>query len=488
MQIMDNSFFRNNTAKVNKIIATILWLTLLAFCFFISSKQVELAVLFSLLVELSIATFLMYRKKKPVTTMVVLMIAILTATTQYIQSPGAGMLIVVVLCVISLYLNRVLLYGFGAMYNIAYIVIYYADHQQYDTTFFMTIGFIELTIVALYFVCKRGRDLIQVALDKEAEARDLVKALDNMVKVIRENTSTLNTDIASCNDDIRNLKQMSDTVTSNIQEVTEGIRDQSGSITHISEMMNTADAQMVEINQMSHRLAQISSDNGQVVRQSSDQIVQMGNQMNMINGAVTDSMTTVQELNQSMDDVNTFLSAINQIADQTHLLALNANIEASRAGEAGAGFAVVAHEVKKLAQESSDTVKQINEIIHNIKRKTQLVVEKAAIGNAAVKEGEAITGQVLESFDHIRSTFEHVDQYIAKELDMTDQMSLIFTQVRTQVDHISDISQEHAVATEGVLATTQEQENNIDVIYEFIGRINHSSLRLQELIGNHNKE
>lgn len=67
-------------------------------------------------------------------------------------------------------------------------------------------------------------------------------------------------------------------------------------------------------------------------------------------------------------------------------------------------------------------------------------------------------------------------------------MSLIFTQVRTQVDHISDISQEHAVATEGVLATTQEQENNIDVIYEFIGRINHSSLRLQELIGNHNKE
>lgn len=63
MQVMDNSFFRNNTAKVNKIIATILWLTLVAFCFFISSKQVELAVVFSLFVELSIATFLMYRKK-----------------------------------------------------------------------------------------------------------------------------------------------------------------------------------------------------------------------------------------------------------------------------------------------------------------------------------------------------------------------------------------------------------------------------------------
>lgn len=68
MQITDNSFFRNNTAKVNKIIATILWLTLVAFCFVIGSKQVELAVVLSLFVELSIATFLMYRKKKPVMT------------------------------------------------------------------------------------------------------------------------------------------------------------------------------------------------------------------------------------------------------------------------------------------------------------------------------------------------------------------------------------------------------------------------------------
>lgn len=479
---MNNSFFKNNTEKVNKIIATILWLTLISFCFFIDNNQVEIAVVFSLLLELVIATGLIYKKKYPVMTMVILMIAILTCTTPYIESPGAGMLIMVVLCVVSLYLNRVLLYGFGGLYNIAYIVIYFARHQQFDTVFFMTIGFIELTIVALYFVCKRGTNLIHVALHKEEEARELLAALDNMVGVIRENTSTLNADIASCNNDIGALKNMSNTITANIKEVTKGIRDQSGSITHISEMMNKADGKMSEINQMSHSLSDISEKNGQVVRQSSDRIVQMGKQMNIINSTVTDSLATVEELNKSMDDVNTFLSAINQISDQTNLLALNANIEAARAGEAGAGFAVVANEVKKLAQECSNTVKQIDGIIHHIKSKTQLVVEKANNGSAAVKEGEAITSQVLESFDNIRSTFQHIDQYIAQEMDMTDQMSLIFTRVRKQVDHISDISQKHAAATEGVLTTTQEQENNIDMIYEFVGKINNSSIRLQELI------
>ncbi|MFE6073890.1 methyl-accepting chemotaxis protein [Paenibacillus sp. NPDC057886] len=374
------------------------------------------------------------------------------------------------------------------MYNIAYIVIYYSGHQQYDSTFFMTIGFIELTIVALYFVCKRGRDLIQVALNKEAEARELVTALDTMVGVIRENTSMLNTDIASCNKDIHMLKNMSNTITTNIQEVTEGIRDQSGSIAHISEEVNQADRKMSEINQLSHRLADISDQNGQVVRQSSDRIMQMGNQMAIINTTVTDSMTTVEELNNSMDDVNTFLTAIKQISDQTNLLALNANIEASRAGEAGAGFAVVANEVKNLAQECSNTVKQIDEIIYTIKRKTQLVVEKAANGSAAVQEGKTISSQVLESFDHIKSTFEHIDQYIAKEMDMTDQMSLIFNRVRQQVDYISAISQKHAAATEDVLATTQEQKSNMDVIYEFMGKINHSSIRLQDLIGKNEEE
>lgn len=481
---MNESFLRTNAAKVNKIIASILWLTLIGFALFflLGSNQVRAEVVFSLLLELLFVTWFIFKKKYQLQTTVILVIATLTCTIPYIESPGAGMLIVVVLCIVSLYLNKGLLYGFGGLYNISYIVIYYSEHRQFDSTFYMTLGFIELTIVALYFVCKRSADLIQVSLRKEAEAKELLAALDNMVGVIHESTSALNVDIAHCNNDIGVLKEISDTITANIQEVGEGVVDQSGSITHISGMMNEADGKMAEMNQLSQSLADTSEATGQVVHQSSVRIHQMGNQMSMINSAVTESMTTVEELNQSMDDVNAFLSAINQISDQTNLLALNANIEAARAGEAGAGFAVVAKEIQKLAQQCLSTVKQIDGIIENIKSKTQLVVEKTNNGSLAAKEGEALSRQVLESFDNIRTAFERINAYIANELEMTDHVSLIFSQVREQVENISGISQKHAAATEEMLATTQEQEKNIDVIYEFIGSINNSSIRLQELI------
>ncbi|MNC80568.1 hypothetical protein D3C75_1334100 [compost metagenome] len=70
---------------------------------------------------------------------------------------------------------------------------------------------------------------------------------------------------------------------------------------------------------------------------------------------------------------------------------------------------------------------------------------------------------------------------------MTDHVSVIFSQVSVQVENISDISQKHAAATEEMLATTQEQEKNIDIIYEFIGSIKSSSIRLQQLIENRSK-
>ncbi|ASA23474.1 methyl-accepting chemotaxis protein [Paenibacillus donghaensis] len=486
---MNDSFLKTNAAKVNKIIASILWLTLIAFAssFFLGSNQVYFEGVISLLLELLLATWFIYRKKPALRTTIILVIAILTSTIPYIETPAAGMLIMVVLCVISLYVNRILLYGFGGLYNIAYIVIYYSRHQQFDVNFFMTIGFIELTIVALYFVCKRSADLIHLSTRKEAEAKELLGAVNNMVGVIHENTTSLNLDIANCNNDMGVLKDISNTITANIQEVAGGIIDQSDSITHINEMMHTADVKMSEINQLSQSMADTSENTGQVVLQSSDRIQQMGQQMNIINSAVKDSLNTVEELNQSMDDVNTFLSAIKQISDQTNLLALNANIEAARAGEAGAGFAVVANEVQKLARQCLNTVSQIDLIIHNIKSKTRLVVEKANTGNTAVKEGELITLQVLESFENIRIAFQRIDQYIANELDMTDHVSSIFSLVREQVENISGIAQKHAASTEEMLATTEEQEKNIDTIYKFIGSINNSSIRLQELIEERNK-
>jgi methyl-accepting chemotaxis protein len=479
---MNDNFLKTNEARVNRIIAVILWIIFLGATFFVFQKLVLGEVFGSLLVELLISTFFILRKKRPRLTTALLLMAILTCTVPYLHSSYSGMIIIIVLCVVSLYLNRVLLYTFGFSYNIAYSVIYYADHHTFDISFFISLGFILLTVTALYFVVKRSTDLFRLSIQKEIEAKELFRSLNHMVQVISESTFSLGCEISNCNQDIGALKSSSNTIASSVQEVTEGVIDQSESITQIREMIHQADERITEINLLVKSLSDTSNITSQAVYDGSEKIDQMGKQMNIINLAVTESLGTVEELNRSMDDVNNFLAAIKQISDQTNLLALNANIEASRAGEAGAGFAIVANEIKKLADQCLDTVKQIDKIIHNIQGKTQLVFDKANNGSAAARKGDAITGQVLESFENMKESFKRIDGYIEQELTMTDSVSTIFTQIRHQAGMISDISQKHSAAMEEMLATTEEQDSNIEVIYESVSNMNCSGKKLEELI------
>jgi methyl-accepting chemotaxis protein len=481
---MKDTFMINNAMKVNKIIAVILWIIFGGSSFFLFKNDIRPEVFISLLLELILATILILRKKHPLAGTSALILGILTLTVPYIGTYYTGMLIMAVLCGVSLYLNKALLYSIGSLYSIAYFIIYFADNKTLNKEFFTNMSYIGLTVIALYFVCKRSADLIQLAYEKETQAKKLLNSLDTMVTVIHENTSSLNTEINHCNRDIEALRDISKTMSVSINEVTDGVVDQAESIGQISDMMNEADEKMSEIASLSKGLADTSGNTSLVVSQSAENINRMGLQMDIINAAVSESLETVGELNKSMQEINSFLSAISQISNQTNLLALNASIEAARAGEAGTGFSVVAQEVKKLAEQSSETVKHIDEIIKDIQRKTELVFQKAYNGSTAVKEGEFITKQVLDSYQNIKSAFESIDKYIDDELKMTGHVSTIFTRIRQQTGNISDISLKHSASTEEMVAITEEQNSIIGIIYEAVRSINNSSVKLQELIEN----
>ncbi len=479
---MKDTLMKSNTAHVNKIIAAILGLLFAGSAVLLVQNRVESAVVGSLFIELSFAAFFIIKKKRPMLTMAILFMAILTCTVPYIGGAYTGMIVVTVLCVVSLYLNKSILFSFGGLYSITYTVVYFTENREVGTDFFSTIGFFILMVIILYFVCKRGSDLILLSNQKETRAKELLHSLNTIMAVIKESTSSLNNDINHCNADIGTLKSISQVMASTIKEATEGVVNQSESIAHITDRMNVADERMSEINQFSKSLADTSQSTTQIVLLGSDKLDHLGTQMTIIHSAVTESLITVENLNENMDEVNGFLSAINRISDQTNLLALNASIEAARAGEAGAGFTVVADEIKKLSDECLNTVRQIDRIIYAIKANTRLVFDKAYNGIAAVKEGQAIALEVLESFGTIKSAFNSIDGYITHEMNMTENVGEIFSQIREESENIANIAHMHSSAMEEMLATTQEQNSGIEIIYESIKSINSSSTRLHELI------
>lgn len=479
---MKINFVKKNADKVNKIIAGILWLVLAVSTVLLFFNVIRLEVYGSFFLELSIASILIRIKKFHTATIAVLFLAILTYTIPYIGTSYSGMVIMSVLCIISLYLNKAILYSFGSLYSISYIIIYYSKHHVIDRTFMTTLALVALTVIALYFVCKRSVDYIQISIQKEEETKELLDSLNNIVQVIHENTTLLNSGISSCNKDISALRNQSNIISGNVNDVTDGISKQSESLFQINDMMDNADRNMKEINMLSKRLEEISKNTNQIVEQGSDSINQMGKQMDIISITVSETVDTIEKLNVSMDDVNNFLTEIKQISSQTNLLALNASIEAARAGEAGAGFTVVSNEIKKLAEQSSNTVVRIDNILNNIKENTMHVSEKALNGNLAVQEGNSMVQQVLLSFENIEEAFKQIDMNIEHELEMTDMENEIFLHIQDQLQNISSISYKHVQAMEDMNKTIHEQNENVEIIYQSIGNIDSSSKKLQNLI------
>jgi len=478
--------FKNYTQKVNRIIAAIALMGAIVLLLLRITGESEQFSVYKVLycACVAIALVLMYKKAFAKATSSILMLSLVFLTSNNVFDKSGfnayevSMTIALAVSASALYLNEAALLINGVIYNIIFIAAQLLQGEM-DIALLIKLEFI---ILMLYFICRWGNELIKTAEQKEIQATELLYSLDSALKVVVENTGSLNNDIANCNKNVGKLKDISNAMITTVQEVTMGVVSQAGSISQISEMIINADDKVSEIDNYSKQLAATSLNTIQIVGDGTVRVDHMEKQIGIISAAVTDSLATVQELDKSMDDINHFLSGINQIAEQTNLLALNAAIEAARAGESGKGFAVVADEVRKLAEQSSNTVKEIDKIIGEIKDKTKNVLEKVQKGSTAAKEGEAITRQVNEGFEKIKSSFSSIDEYISNEFKMIENVSSIFAQIRTQAESIASISEEHSAATEEILAITNEQNTSIESIYGLMQHINSSSKNLQEII------
>jgi methyl-accepting chemotaxis protein len=243
--------------------------------------------------------------------------------------------------------------------------------------------------------------------------------------------------------------------------------------------MKEANKKVLDISQFSNELNEVSTKASQIVIEGSEKINHMKDQMDIINTAVTKSYSTVRELNLDMDKIDTFLSDITQIADNTNLLSLNATIEAARAGESGRGFAVVADDIRKLAEQSANTVRQINTILLLIKEKTKNVLDEVNKGNIATNEGTIAVDHVNNNFDMVQTSFGDISKHISDEIKRINEITELFSQINTESESIASISEEHAASTEELMATTQEHNANIESIYNLMQDIKSSSESLQ---------
>ena len=166
---------------------------------------------------------------------------------------------------------------------------------------------------------------------------------------------------------------------------------------------------------------------------------------------VSQSATLMASLGQRSDQIGEIVNVIKDIADQTNLLALNAAIEAARAGEQGRGFAVVADEVRKLAERTAAATAEISQMISAIQTETASAVITMEKGSNEVNEGVALANQAGQSLQKINTSVQQVVQMIEQISEATRSQSETTDEITKRVDHIAEMAREN---TDSVHETT----------------------------------
>ncbi len=249
--------------------------------------------------------------------------------------------------------------------------------------------------------------------------------------------------------------------------------------THQSEQL------MKNMNTFTDTLSASSSkiqETNNAAEQGGKSVADAVDQMKIIESSVSDASTVIAQLGEESDKIGKIVDAIAAIADQTNLLALNAAIEAARAGEHGRGFAVVADEVRKLAEQSQTSAQEISNLIGSIQEKAQDAVRSMQDSVKQVQSG-------ANSVDGAGRTFKEIVTMVTDVAEGSERMEAIVadlvgsTDVITQsVDHINTKSREVAKESETVSAASEEQTATMHEIADASRSLAMQAQQMQEVI------
>lgn len=320
-------------------------------------------------------------------------------------------------------------------------------------------------------------------IGKLANAMNQMQAkLKDMIHNIAQASDLINTSSKELSQSANEVNMGAEQVAITMNELASGAEGQAHHSNELTSLMERFTADLRETNQHGEHIHQSSVEVLGLTNEGSQLMTSSNSQMSKIDGIVQNAVEKVKKLDAQAQEISKLVVVIKDIADQTNLLALNAAIEAARAGEHGKGFAVVADEVRKLAEQVAFSVNDITSIVTNIQQDFDVVTSSLEDGYQEVKEGTNQIKATSETFTTISNSINDVVDSVQLISGNLSKVTEDGQKMNSAIQEIAAVAEESAAGVEQTTATTEQTSSSMDVMAGKSAQLSTLALELKTLI------